>query len=242
MALPETHHPGDAPGEHPKHGVLDFRAIGGSFRRPALGELLTVFSVQNFAFALLEATFTWLVLVRFLGFNVRGEPLEAAQEGMAAQLVGPIFGIVGVTVMIVQGAMMGGLARQIGERRLVWVGGLMLAAAMFWIAQTHSMLWLKVASALVAAGSGILNPSLSSLISQVAGAHEKGSVMGVQQSLGSLARMIAPPLGTWLLQRFGAGVPFYTSGVLMILAFALSLRIPPIRREPEPGPLEPLTH
>ena len=228
VALPESHHPGEPTSETRKTGLLDLGAFASSFRRPALGELLTLFSVQNFAFALLEATFTWLILVRFLGVSVAGEPLSPAQEGRAAEMVGPIFGIVGVTVMVVQGSMMGGLARRIGERRLVWVGGLALSAAMFWIAVTHSLLWLKVASALVAFGSGILNPSLTSLISQVAGPHEKGAVMGVQQGVGSLARMVAPPLGTWLLQRFGAAVPFYLSGVLMSLAFLMSLRLPRI--------------
>ena len=229
IALPETHKPGDPTEDRGKFRLVDFGAFKNSFRKPNLGELLTVFSVQNFSFALLESTFTWLILVRFLGLHPTEGNLTREMEAQAAPMVGPIFGIVGVTIMIVQGAMMGGLAHRIGERRLVWAGGLILAAAMLWIGYTEQMLWLKVASALVAVGSGVLNPSLSSLISQVAGSSERGSVMGVQQGLGSLARVAAPLLGTWLLQQFGSGVPFYVSAALMLLAFAMSLRLSDIR-------------
>jgi multidrug resistance protein len=235
VALPETHHPGEYPDQDRRVRLIDIHAFTTAFRRPNLGELLTVFTVQNFSFALLESTFTWLVLVRFLGLDPTGGQLTKSMEAQAAPMVGPIFGIVGVTIMIAQGAVMGGLAHRLGERRLVWAGGLILAAAMYWIGSTHSMLWLKVASALVAVGSGVLNPSLSSLVSQVAGANEKGSVAGVQQGLGSFARMIAPPLGTWLLQRFGSGVPFYASAALMIAGFLLSLRLSPMIVEDTDG-------
>jgi MFS family permease len=231
VALPESHHPDDVVDSPRKRGLLDIGAFASMFRRPVLGQLLTLFSVQNFAMAMLEATFTWLVLVRFLGVGVAGERLTPEQESSAAEMVGPVFGIVGVSVMVVQGAMMAGLARRIGERRLVKAGALMLAAAMFWVGSATSMIWLKVASVFVAAGTGILHPSLSSLTSQAAGESEKGSVMGVQQGVGSLARMVAPPLGTWLLQRFGSATPFYVSGALMLVGFLLSLGLPAFSAE-----------
>jgi MFS family permease len=91
---------------------------------------------------------------------------------------------------------------------------------------------LKIFAALVAVGSGILNPSLSSLISQVAGPRERGETMGVQQGLGSFARMIAPPLGTGMMEvkSFGTpfGLPYYVGALLMAIAFFLSLNIKPI--------------
>ena len=60
---------------------------------------------------------------------------------------------------------------------------------------------------------------------------ERGSVLGLQQGLGSFARMLAPPLGTWLLQRWTPGLPFAAAAVMVAIAFLASLAV----REPEPS-------
>src|SRR5438270_277346 len=81
---------------------------------------------------------------RFLGLSASGGQLPKETEGRIGETVGPIFGIIGVTIMIVQGAMMGGLAHRIGEQRLVRIGAFILAAALFWIGTTESLLWMKI--------------------------------------------------------------------------------------------------
>ena len=48
----------------------------------------------------------------------------------------------------------------------------------------------------------MLRPTLTSLITQNAGRHEQGVVLGLNTSLMSVAQILAPPLGGWLI---GAG-------------------------------------
>lgn len=225
FALPESHTTDRDAAHARKVQLLDLERFRHAFTSGTMAELLTLFSVQTFAFALLESTFTWLILLRFMGVNAMDGHLTPELEKAAAPTVGPIFGIVGITIMIVQGAMMSGLAQRFGEVRLIRLGGLILTATMFLIAQVESLGWLKLWSAFVAVGSGILNPSLTSLISQLADPKDRGGVMGAQQGLGSFARIIAPPLGTWLLQRFSTGTPYQLSGVLMGIAFLMSLTL-----------------
>jgi len=194
-----------------------------ALRSPALGNLLTLFSVATFSFALMEATFTWLVLLRFVEPQHGAVLGKAALEAKAAATVGPIFGLVGITAVLAQGAVMSGLAQKLGERTLVRVGALALTVTLFGIGIAGSLGLLTLLAACLAAGNGVMTPSLSSLVSKVAAPEERGGILGLQQGLGSLARILAPPLGTWLLQNISTGSPYFLSGILMGIAFFLSL-------------------
>lgn len=227
FALPETHKPSGERGTEPKPRLLDPLAFLQAFKRPALAELLTVFAVSTFAFALMEATFTWLVLLRFVEPGLGASVSPHLLEERAAATVGPIFGVIGITACLVQGMVMSGLMSRVGDLRLVWIGGAVLTAALLGIGAAGTVALLTVLAAGLAAGNAMLTPALSSLVSRTAGPHERGSLMGVQQSLGSLARIVGPPLGTWLLERHGTGTPYFVSGALMLVALLLSLMIRP---------------
>lgn len=205
--------------------LFDLTRFVRAIRTPGLGPLLTLFSVATFAFALMEATFTWLVLLRFVEPQHGTSLGKAALEAKTAAIVGPIFGLVGITAVLAQGAVMGGLAQKMGERALVRLGALALTLTLFGIAVTNSLGFLTVLAACLAAGNGMLNPSLSSLVSKAADPDERGGVLGLQQGLGSFARIIAPPCGTWLLQNISIGSPYFLSGALMGIAFLLSLNL-----------------
>jgi MFS family permease len=104
----------------------------------------------------------------------------------------------------------------------------------------HSLLWLEILSAFIAVGNGILNPCLSSLISQAAGKSNRGTVLGAQQGIGSLARIIAPPINNYLV-GVNSGIPFTASGCLMGIALGLSVRLrqPSLDSEPTEYPVAP---
>ena len=234
FALPESHLTDRDPSHARKIVILDTARFAEVFRTPALSELLSLFSFSTFAFALMEATFTWLVLYNFVGpehhIDVRNphiaKPVLDFLQSSAAATVGPMFGIVGITAVVSQGAVMGGLAQRVGEVRLIWTGALILIGALVGIALTHNIVVLTVLAALLAVGNGVMTPSVSSMISKAADPRRKGGVLGVQQSLSSFTRILAPPLGTWLLQRFSPAAPYVLSAVLMAIAFVLSLNLP----------------
>lgn len=231
FVLPETH---TRPDGHPiSSSLVDLKAMPRALGRPILGELLILFSVSNYAFALMESTFTWLILERFI------EPQHLARavlETRAAGTVAPIFGVVGITVVLAQGAVMGGLAKRASDRALVWTGTVLLAATLFGIAGTGSLRVLTVLAAFLALGNGLLTPALNSLLSRAAGREERGQVMGVQQGLGSLARIAAQLTGPFALQHFGTGTPYYMACAMMVIAFVLSLRVgEPVANEPAPA-------
>jgi MFS family permease len=225
FALPESHL-ADRDSEHARKVVLiDPSSFTRAFRQTTLGELLTVFCVATFAFALMEATFTWLVLLRFVEPQHGAQLAQAALERKAIATVTPIFTIVGIAAVLSQGAVMGGLTQKVGERRLIWLGALTLTLALFGLGISGSLLLLTVFAAFLATGNGMMTPALSSLISQAADPSERGGILGVQQGLGSCARISAPPSGTFLLQHFHTGTPYFVAAALMGLAFLLSLNL-----------------
>jgi MFS family permease len=224
FALPESHLVRDTTRAR-KVVIFDIKPFIRSFQRPHLGELLTVFSFATFAFAMMEATFTWVVLLRFVEPQYGALLTPSQLEAKATSVVGPIFGIVGISAVLAQGAVMSGAAQKAGERILVRLGALILTATLFGIGAVYSLPGLTVLSACLAIGNGMMTPSLSSMISKVADPRERGGTLGVQQGLGSLARIVAPPLGTWLLQGFGTGTPYFAASVLMGLALLLTLNI-----------------
>ena len=50
-------------------------------------------------------------------------------------------------------------------------------------------------------GNGVLRPSLTSLITHQAGQHEQGIVLGITQSLSSLAAIASPVIAGMLIER-----------------------------------------
>ncbi len=83
-----------------------------------------------------------------------------------------------------------------------------------------------VVNGLLAIGMGMLNPSVTSLVSRVAGSDERGGIMGVAQSASSLARILGPALAGAVFTVWGRNAPFYVGALLMAVVVAMALRLP----------------
>jgi MFS family permease len=72
---------------------------------------------------------------------------------------------------------------------------------------------------------GMTQPSISSLVSRRAGAHEQGSVLGLTQSIGSFARIVGPAVAGVLFAELGRDAPFLVGAVIVGIALAMALRL-----------------
>jgi DHA1 family tetracycline resistance protein-like MFS transporter len=242
FALPETHF--DRTETSESRGPLDaFKAMAAALRNPDVSAELLVFTFGTFAFAAVESTFSWLVLLRFndvIQHNAQAA-WHAAHPAVAWAVASAteqqhfidaastattltIFKIVGVTILLVQGAVMGGAAGKLNERSMVQFGSLLLTATLVGIALAPTLPIVWIFSALIAVGSGVMNPPLSSLITKAAGPQQRGLLSGAQQGLASAARIISPPINNSLVM-VNTSIPFLSSAFLMGIAFFLSLRL-----------------
>ena len=169
---------------------------------PRLLTLMLLFFVITFGFANLEATFSLFLERRFL-YGRR----EASY----------MFTYIGVLMVIVQGGFVRRLVPRFGEKKLIVVGTLLMGVGFFMTYQAFTLSMLLLAIAVTAVGNGLNTPSLSSLISRAASGEHQGGVLGVSQSMGALARVVGPLIGTWTLS-FGISLPYLTGGAAMMVA------------------------
>lgn len=200
-----------------------FDAIAEALRRPNLRFLILVFFVIIFAFAGMETTFAlW----------------ASRQFGWGAAQVGYVLTFVGVLSAVIQGGLIGRLTRRFGEERVLITGTSAIVLGLLAIPLSTHLSILLVATALLAVGMGMTQPSINSLISRLAAAHEQGEVMGAAQSAGSLARILGPAFAGVLFGTVGRNAPYVAGAVLMALVVLLSLRL--LRRdEPALAPKTP---
>lgn len=121
---------------------------------------------------------------------------------------------------IVQGGCIGPLVKSLGEKKLVVIGiscvGLSLAFIPYC---THDigLAYLMIMLALFAISSSLYRAPTFGLISLNASAGEQGEVMGVTQSVGSLARIIGPLFALGLMD-IRIDLPYLICAVIAILA------------------------
>ena len=179
--------------------------------RPRLRQLILLFFVAISAFSAMETTYALWTRSAF---------------GWGPRQVGLVFLYVGLVLVTVQALLIGRLSRRFGEARLVAAGSALIALGLAGLPFALTLPRLLAVNTMLPLGMGLLNPSLTSLISKEAGADERGGVMGVSQSAGSLARIIGPAVAGPLFSAYGRDAPYYTGAAVMVLVIAMALRLP----------------
>lgn len=172
-------------------GVLDFRTYAEYFRRPELRALYAQFFLFSFAFSCFFSGFALYAERKFT--TADGQPWGAAE-------VGYLFAYTGVLGIILQGGLLGRLVKRYGELRLTVAGFASSVVAYAAIGFADGLTLLLVGATISAFGGGVLRPVITSRLTQAAGRHEQGAVIGISGSLSSIAMMLAPPTGGAMLE------------------------------------------
>jgi DHA1 family tetracycline resistance protein-like MFS transporter len=217
--------PAEARHGRPRPGRLE--VARGVLARPSLRLLILLLFATVAAFAGMETTFA-------LWAN--------AAYGWGPQVVGEIFFFVGIVLVAVQGGLIGRLSKRFGEARLVTAGAAVIGLGLLGLPFAPGLPGVLAICGFLALGMGMLNPSITSLISREAGADERGGVMGVAQSGSSLARILGPAVAGLAFTGFGRNAPYYLGALVMAGVVALTLRVPRVaglNRVGAPGEVGP---
>ena len=160
------------------------------FRQPALAAKLWQFFAFAFGFAMFIAGMP-LVLERRLTWA--GVPFGPEQVGYS-------WAFAGLLGICLQGPALGKLVKRFGEHALNKVGFMGYVSGYALLAFCHSIPMLALATLVTSIG-GLVRPTLTSLITQATPREEQGVVLGLTQSLNSVALIIAPPLGGYLIEH-----------------------------------------
>jgi len=176
--LPESH--------KPVASAVSLTRIFEALRAPKLGTLLLAQFAFSFGFYAWISIFA-LFLERTLGFG----PSSASF----------VFVVTAIISIVVQSLLIGKLVDRFGEGRIAIVGlvcAIGAYACVPYITSTTSLIAVVVFWALSGA---LLRPAMSALISHAAPAEMRGTLFGVNDSLGNLAFVIAPIAATLVLSH-----------------------------------------
>lgn len=172
-------------------GIFSWGAYRPYFQHPILRGVL----LEQLLYSLAFTTFT-------SGFSLFAERTYRYQgRFFTPRETGYAFAYAGFLGIILQGGLLGRLAKRYGEGRLVRTAFAANVLAYAVLAAMPSIPGLIIASTISAYGNGAIRPSLSSLASQQAAAHEQGVVLGLVQSINSIASVIAPVIAGQLIER-----------------------------------------
>ncbi|HEX8889589.1 MAG TPA: MFS transporter [Pyrinomonadaceae bacterium] len=224
FTLPETvtpDHPARASAATGRWSQL-FHAL----KQKRLAFVLAIYFLFVTAFSIMTTSFALFTMYRF-GY-------DAAHNGY-------LFMYVGILGVIIQGGLIGRLVKAFGELPLVITGALLFAASLFIMPEVGprtGLLTLLGVGGLFAIGNSLATPSLQTLASKSAGRGEQGGVLGVTQSVASLARAVGPSISAALIysaiQTLGRDnqlhnmsdhsllVTFWTAAGIMFAAFLLA--------------------
>jgi MFS transporter, DHA1 family, tetracycline resistance protein len=145
-----------------------------------------------------------------------------AQE-MTLFVILATFTYLGVILTLAQGFLVRRLSGRLSEGTMA-TGGAVTAIAGFVLlavaALRNDFSLLLKAMALEVIGFAFVNPSLQSLLSRRSDPREQGSILGLGQSMTSLARILGPVFGVSLFAR-RSDFPYWAATGLMVLGLAM---------------------
>lgn len=190
------------------------------FREPngrAFGVVIATYFFTTVAFSLLTAIYPLFTERRF--------GLGAAQNGY-------IFAAQGTIGAVIQGGLLGWLVRFWSDKTLTSIGTAILTLSLFALPMSPTIGTLLLVTAGVAVGHSLVAAPLNALASRHVGPSAQGRVLGLMQSAASMARVIGPVVGGWLLHydalqfsgTFGR-TPYWVGGGIMAVAWVLALAL-----------------
>jgi MFS family permease len=190
------------------------------------GQVSTIWDVLHRPVLSRLILINFLVIVAFAGMQSVFAIWAMPQLGWGPRQVGYVFAYVGAASAILQGGLIGRLARRFGEERLLLCGLTSITAGLLAMPFAHGLPILAAAMTGLAIGTGLTQPTISTLISRRAGQEEQGEVMGVSQSVSSLARVLGPFFAGFFFAGFGRNSPYFLAALSVAVTLLVALKLP----------------
>lgn len=193
-----------------------FRALAALIGNHAVGTLVIVYAIYFIAHMTMIQSWVLATSFRF-GWG----PFE---NGM-------LLFCVGLLSTVVQGGLLGRLVKRFGEERLVLlaVGSNVVVQTLYGVVPQGWMMFPVLFLSIFTFTAG---PSIQGVVSKSAAPENQGVTLGAMQSIASLAAVIGPAIGNWLLAQVAElppgdlrlGVNFYFCALLNFVALLIAWR------------------
>jgi MFS family permease len=171
-------------------------------------------------------TFGPLLGAAFVGGNATSLVRDIALgQGMSDRGNFLVFAYIGFLLTLSQGLLVRRLIPRLGEFKMGLIGVILMTLGMLSIglaSHLGSVNLLLGVLPIVVIGYSAATPSLLSLLSLTSGADEQGELLGIGQSMSSMARILGPVVGMILL-KLGIALPYWLAAVLMLIGVFMVL-------------------
>lgn len=193
------------------------------FENP-LSKIIRGFNTE-FVGSLLFINFVYISA--FSMMTITAALLWKEQYNLSDKEVGYMFGFIGVLIVIIQGGLISPINKRLGDFKMLILGVTLMMVGLVMIPFVPLEYFIPfelIALALTSFGNSFLSTPASSLISKHTSEAEQGTIMGTNQSMGSMGRIVGPLVGGGL---YGISyyMPYVTAGVIMFLVILLCLRL-----------------
>jgi multidrug resistance protein len=188
--------------------LIDIQSFKIVFKKPDLALLISLFFVLTFSFANIYGTFA------LLGIQVYH--FTDKQNGF-------MFGIIGLTSAIVQGTLIGQVNKFLTKKKIFIISSFLISLNLALIPYAGNFLGLAFVGFFLSIGTGLFQPTILSLISEVTSEKEQGVTLGINQSMSAFARMLGPLWGGFAFEYLGYQFPFLTGAFFTAAIFLVSI-------------------
>jgi MFS family permease len=158
--------------------------------------------------------------------------------GATETSIGYVFMYIGAVSVFARVLLLGRAVDRLGEAKLAPIGIVTLGAGLAAIPLISGLGTAALVTALLPLGMALTFPCLTSMLSRVVPAADRGMYMGLQQTFGGLARLLAPLSYGFAWDRLSRSAPFLLAGgfvlATLVLALGLAARVPPKSAAPAP--------
>lgn len=159
-----------------------------------------------------------------------------ARFQVTEQTIGYFFMYIGSISVFTRVLLLGRMVDWLGEAKLSRLGLLLLAAGVVGMPLSRNLWMLGIAVALIPLGTAFTFPCVTSLLSRVISPRERGLYMGMQQTYGGVARIIAPLFFGWSFDTLGVSSPYFFSSAFIVATIFLGFGMDKYAKHEEARP------
>ncbi|HEX4179268.1 MAG TPA: MFS transporter [Caulobacteraceae bacterium] len=190
------------------HQPSRWAMIGTAARNPVISQLMALTFVVGFAFTGIESTFGFWSQHRF---------------GWGPRDIAVCFGITALVSAVCQSMITARLSRRYGEARMLAVGMVVTVVSMALQPFAPDGRWTIVLMTTNAIGSSVAFPNSGALMSRSIDPDHQGQIMGLNNALGALARVVGPFCAALIFSGVSFNGPFVLGALIVAPAIWLAI-------------------
>jgi MFS transporter, DHA1 family, tetracycline resistance protein len=180
-----------------------FAVIRTAVFHPVVSRLMLVTFLAGCAFNGIESVFGWWTQARF---------------DWGPHEIGFAFAVTGIVAAVCQIFVTGPASRRFGEARVLTFG--MALTTLCAMLQPFSFNAVSVVALLSisAFGQSVAWPNVSALLSRNVDWEHQGQYLGLNNAVGSMARLVGPQIAALTFSNIGVNAPFFSAGLMVLPA------------------------